>query len=83
MRTLRQLRHWLTDRGKRIHVSDFVPPTHPLRQWSDTFPWKGMVGAVEAHFARRFPQQHTGGQAYTHAGGAGVGVAQGGNPRFR
>ena len=63
MSKFRQLCHWLTDRGKRIHVSDFVPPTHPLRQWSDTFPWKGMVGAVEAHFARRFPQQHTGGQA--------------------
>ena len=63
MRTLRQLRHWLTDRGQRIPVSDFVPPTHPLRQWSDTFPWAAMVRAIEASFARRFPQQHTGGQA--------------------
>ena len=63
MSTLRQLRHWVTGRGKRISVSDFVPPTHPLRQWSDTFPWAALVGAIEASVARRFPKSHAGGQA--------------------
>jgi hypothetical protein len=35
----RYLQHWLTGRGPRLQVADFVPDTHPIRQWADTFPW--------------------------------------------
>ena len=63
MSKLRQLCHWLTGGGQRIPVSEFVPPTHPLRQWADTCPWEGWVRAIEASLARRFPKPHSGGQA--------------------
>jgi len=59
---LHQLRHWLTGQGRRITVSEFVPQTHPLRQWADVLPWTKMVGAVEQSFAIRFPKQSSGGQ---------------------
>jgi hypothetical protein len=39
MQLLRYLQHWLTGRGPRLQVADFVPNTHPIRQWADTFPW--------------------------------------------
>lgn len=55
MRLLRHLQHWLTGYGPRIHVADFVPETHPLRQWADTFPWAVLVAAVDRSFAQRFP----------------------------
>jgi len=55
MRLLRHLQHWLTGRGLQIAVAEFVPETHPLRQWADTFPWVALVAAVERNFAQRFP----------------------------
>src|SRR3954468_10799992 len=55
MRILRHLQHWLTGQGLHIAVADFVPETHPIRQWADTFPWAALVAAVDRSFARRFP----------------------------
>ena len=55
MRLLRHLQHWLTGAGRPLLVADFVPETHPVRQWADTFPWAALVAAVERNFARRFP----------------------------
>jgi hypothetical protein len=55
MRLLRHLQHWLTGRGLQIAVAEFVPESHPLRQWADTFPWAALVAAVERNFAQRFP----------------------------
>lgn len=56
MPLLRYLQHWLTGRGPRLQVADFVPATHPLRQWADTFPWAALVAAVDRSFAQRFPK---------------------------
>src|SRR5918992_517590 len=56
MPLLRSLQHWLTGRGPRLQVADFVPATHPLRQWADMFPWAAIVGAVDRSFAQRFPR---------------------------
>jgi hypothetical protein len=44
-------------------VADFVPETHPLRQWADTFPWAALVAAVDQHFAQRFPTPTARGRA--------------------
>src|SRR5918996_1097337 len=55
MRLLRYLQHWLTGQGLQIAVADFVPETHPVRQWADTFPWAALVAAVDRSFAQRFP----------------------------
>ncbi len=55
MRLLRHLQHWLTGQGFEIAVAEFVPETHPIRQWADTFPWTALVAAVERSFAQRFP----------------------------
>lgn len=63
MRLLRHLQHWLTERGPHICVADFVPETHPLRQWADTFPWAALVAAVDRSVAQRFPTQTTRGRA--------------------
>jgi len=63
MRLLRHLQHWLTGRGPQICVGDFVPETHPLRQWADTFPWAALVAAVDRSVAQRFPTQTTRGRA--------------------
>ena len=63
MRLLRHLQHWLTGQGLQIVVADFVPETHPLRQWADTFPWTALVAAVERSFAQRFPTPTTRGRA--------------------
>ena len=41
-----QLRHWLTGQGKSMVVSEFVPQSHPLRQWSDVVPWSKFVSRV-------------------------------------
>ena len=38
MRLVRYLQHWLGGAGPRLQVADFVPDTHPLRQWAATFP---------------------------------------------
>ena len=56
MQLFRYLQHWLTGRGPCLQVADFVPETHPLRQWAETFPWAAMVAAVDRSFAQRFPK---------------------------
>jgi hypothetical protein len=38
MRRVHYLQHWLRGTGPRLQVADFVPDTHPIRQWADTFP---------------------------------------------
>jgi hypothetical protein len=53
MRLLRHLQHWLTGSGPALAVADFVPETHPLRQWADTFPWPALIAAVERNFTQR------------------------------
>jgi hypothetical protein len=63
MGLLRYLQHWLTGPGRSLAVAEFVPETHPLRQWADTFPWPALVGAVERNFARRFPTPTARGRA--------------------
>jgi hypothetical protein len=55
MPLLRYLQHWLTGRGPCFTVADFVPETHPLRQWTETFPWAALVAAVDRSFTQRFP----------------------------
>ena len=55
MRLLRQLQHWLAGTGRPLRVVDFVPETHPIRQWADTFPWAALVTAVDRSVAQRFP----------------------------
>jgi hypothetical protein len=63
MRLLRHLQHWLTGLGRPLAVADFVPETHPLRQWADTLPWPALVAAVERSFAQRFPTPTARGRA--------------------
>jgi Transposase domain (DUF772) len=62
MQLWRYLQHWLTGRGPRLQVADFVPETHPIRQWAETFPWVALVAAVDHSFAQRFPQPSTRGR---------------------
>ena len=38
MRLLRHLQHWLGGTGPRLVVADFVPDSHAIRLWADTFP---------------------------------------------
>jgi hypothetical protein len=45
-----------------LQVADFVPDTHPLRQWANTLPWAALVAAVDGAFARRFPKRTTRGR---------------------
>jgi transposase-like protein DUF772 len=54
MGILRHLQYWLRGGGPPIRVADFVPETHPVRQWADTFPWAVLVTAVERSFGQRF-----------------------------
>jgi len=56
MQLLRYLQHWLTGRGPCLQVADFVPETHPIRPWAETFPWAALVAAVDRSFAQRFPR---------------------------
>ena len=63
MRLLRHLQHWLTGSGRPLVVTDFVPETHPLRQWADTLPWTALVAAVERNFTPRFPTPTARGRA--------------------
>src|SRR6266542_549282 len=62
MQILRFLQHWLTGRGPCLQVADFVPETHPLRQWAETFPWAALVAAVDRSFVQRFPKPTTRGR---------------------
>jgi hypothetical protein len=63
MRLLRHLQQWLTGRGPPICGGDFVPETHPWRQWADTLPWAALVAAVDRRVAQRFPTKTTRGRA--------------------
>ena len=62
MKLLRYLQHWLTGRGPCLQVADFVPETHPIRQWAETLPWAALVAAVDHSFAQRFPKSTTRGR---------------------
>ena len=62
MRLVRSLQHWLSGTGTRLHVTDFVPQTDPMRQWAETFPWGTMVTALEQSCAKRFPKKSTRGR---------------------
>jgi Transposase domain (DUF772) len=62
MRLVRYLQHWLRGTGAPLHVVDFVPETHPIRQWADTFPWVALVNAIEQSFNQRFPKQSSRGR---------------------
>src|SRR4029453_2301507 len=55
MGILRHLQHWLIGRGPQLLTAEFVPETHAIRLWADTFPWDALVEAMEHSFARRFP----------------------------
>ena len=59
MNLFRYLQHWLTGRGPCLQVADFVPKSHPIRQWAETFPWAALVAAVDRSFAWRFPKLTT------------------------
>jgi hypothetical protein len=62
MQLLRYLQPWLTGRGPGLQVADFVPETHPIRQWADPFPQAALVAAVDRSFAKRFPKPTTRGR---------------------
>jgi Transposase domain (DUF772) len=63
MASLRHLQHWFIGRGPHLQTAQFVPETHPIRLWADTFPWDAMGQAVEQSFAQRFPKKRpTGGR---------------------
>ncbi len=57
MGIVRQLQHWLSGQGPHLVVGNFVPTDHPLRLWTDTFPWPKWVEAVEAHLGTPPAQQ--------------------------
>ena len=57
MGILRHLQHWLTGGGPQLLTTEFVPETHAIRLWAETFPWDAMVAVVEQNFARRFPKK--------------------------
>src|SRR5258707_7954797 len=63
MRLLRHLQHWLDGPGRPLVVAEFVPETHPLRQWADTLPWAALVAAVEPNCAQRVPTSTARGRA--------------------
>jgi transposase len=58
MGILRHLQHWFSGRGPHLQTAEFVPDSHPIRLWADTFPWEAMVQAVAHSFAQRFPTKH-------------------------
>jgi hypothetical protein len=63
MGILRHLQHWCIGRGPHLQTAAFVPETHPIRLWAETFPWDALVQAVEHISDRRFPTKRpTGGR---------------------
>jgi hypothetical protein len=50
------------NRPEYIRVADFVPDSHPMRLWADTFPWDDLVAAIEHSFDRRFPKKSAAGR---------------------
>ena len=59
MRLVHFLQHWLSGTGTRLHVTDFVPESHPIRQWAETFPWAALVSAIEQSFQPSGSPQHS------------------------
>lgn len=57
MRLVHHLQHWLSGPATPLQIIDFVPKTHPIRQWADTFPWATLVNAIDESFATRFPKK--------------------------
>lgn len=57
MGILRHLQHWLSGQGPQLQTTEFVPETHAIRLWADTYPWDAMVDAVTQRFAQRFPKK--------------------------
>ena len=55
MRLVHSLQHWLRGTEARLHVADFVPDTHPLRQWADTFPWAAWWPLLSTVLTPAFP----------------------------
>jgi hypothetical protein len=51
MGILRHLQHGLSGQGTQLQTAAFVPNTHAIRLWADTFPWDARVGAVTQSFA--------------------------------
>ena len=66
MPLLRHLQHWLTGSGAALQVADFVPDSHPIRRWADTFPWDELVCATQENFERRFPKKSSRGRPGVH-----------------
>ncbi len=66
MRLFRHLQHWLGGFGPCLQVTDFVPDSHPIRLWADTFPWENMVSATQNSFERRFPKKSARGRPGVH-----------------
>ena len=56
MGILRHLQHWVMGCGPHLQTAEFVPETHPIRQWADTFPWDAMVHTVEHSLTDAFPK---------------------------
>lgn len=63
MRLIHYLQQWLRGTGPRLQVADFVPDTHPIRQWADAFPWAALVTAIEPSVTTRFPKRSPCGRA--------------------
>jgi hypothetical protein len=59
MKLFRYLQHWLSGREPCLQVAEFVPETHPIRQWADMLPWAALVAAVDRSLALRFPKLST------------------------
>ncbi len=56
MGILHYLQHWFTGQGPHLLTAEFVPETHPVRLWANTFPWEAMVEAVTQSCAQPFPK---------------------------
>ena len=57
MRLVRYLQYWLSGSGTPLQVTDFVPKTHPIRQWADTFDFQ-KPAAQQRGVARTSFRQH-------------------------
>lgn len=62
MRLVHFLQHGLSGTGTRLHGTDFVPASHPLRQWAESVPWAALVRAIEPSVHKRFPTPCHGGR---------------------
>jgi hypothetical protein len=62
MRLVHVLQQWLSGTRPRLHVTDVVPASHPLRQWAESFPWAALVSAIAPRVHKRFPTTFHGGR---------------------